>query len=51
MGGGLTLDSPLLERYEIVPAAVADSDKDRLVIACDQDVFFVVNFYVIFRED
>ena len=51
MGGGLKLDSLLLERYAIVPAAVADSDKDRLVIACDQDVFFVVKFCVIFGEE
>ena len=48
---GLPLASLLLERYAIAPAAVADSDEDGLVLACDQDIFFVVNFYVIFGED
>ena len=41
----------LLERDVIAPRAVADSDDDGLVIECDQDVFFVVKFDVIFGED
>ena len=48
---GLPLASPLLERYVIAPAAVADPDEDGLVLEYDQDVFFVVNFYAIFGED
>ena len=48
---GLSLASPLLGRDAIEPAAVADPNEYGLVLACDQDVFFVVNFYVIFGED
>ena len=42
---GLPLALPLLERDAM------DTNEDGLVLACDKDVFFVVNFYVIFRED
>ena len=48
---GLPLASPLLEQDTIAAAAVADSDEDGLVLVCDQDVFFVVKFDVIFGED
>ena len=42
---GLPLASPVLKLDAIVPAAVADPNEDGLVLECDQDVFFVVNFY------
>ena len=51
MGRSLPLALLLFEWDEIDPAAVSDPNEDRLVLECDQDVFFVVNFYVSFVED
>ena len=48
---GLPLALSLLDQDVIALADVADPDEDGLVLACDQDVLFVVNLYVIFGED
>ena len=42
---------PLLEWDAIAPTAVTDSDEDGLVVACNQDVFVVVNCDGILGED
>ena len=45
------MTSLLLDQDAIEPTDVTNPDEDGIVLACDQDVFFVVKFYVIFGED
>ena len=51
MGGGAAIGINVFGAgCDSVCGSLLESVEDGLVLACDKDVFFMVNFYVIFGE-